>query len=157
MLKAGLLLICIMNIGIIQTEHIDKWDPQWTEADSMKELTDIQIKKIIEGEYQSKYLIHGRSEPRPYESNEIVISNDGILRVFSEKKLITQLELKLDNKNGYITVTPVLKEKSADNLPNFNTDIFSGLLYISKNHKQIMFGNNIEIDGGPASAWERVK
>lgn len=138
------------------------FNPDWLPADSLKSYIDDQIISLIAGRYKSIYIMSGWSSPEPLNHYKIIIYKDGKLEVLLQNdldkpsdNLILELNLKISNNNGYISIEPVLK-KNSEVLSRLNFDYFSGILYISKDHKQVMFGNEIESDAGPATVWERV-
>ena len=123
---------------------------------------------IIQGSYESVSIQGGWSLAKAYKGHQIKIYKDGKIEYYnSEIKndakyvLICSFYMKLSNSNGYISAeirksTIKYIENGGDlNLSDSDINWLKGHLYISNDYKTIMFGNNIEIDGGPAITWKK--
>ena len=71
------------------------------------------------------------------------------------RKLIYEFVLQIKNNEGILTISSTLEKQDDTEIITISNNIFQGIFYISKTRSEIMFGNDIEADSGPASVWER--
>jgi len=142
----------------------------WLPSGELQAKTDTEIFRLIEGRYRSDTIQSGWSAARDYRGQEIAIDRNGRVECFAAPRErggkplgLYSFSLRLANSQGYIEVKIAegslsrAADNGMDELNAGSADWFSGLLYISRDHTRIMFGNNIEIDGGPATTWQKIR
>jgi hypothetical protein len=156
-------LLCALISLLSNSLFAQDWNADWYKPDYLKSFSEKEIIKMISGKFRSKYFIMGRSEPRSIMIYDLEIDQNGKMTVYNNNSVIKkdrvsvlEYELHIANKNGIVTAATVLTKQNNKELISINTNMFTGILYISKDLKEIMFGNNIEADGGPASVWGRI-
>jgi hypothetical protein len=137
------------------------WKPEWYQTADINAFSKREISRMIAGKYTSKCFILGWSEMNRVSNYALSLSRTGKLIVYSvnnaakgKRTEIFECYLRLHNNEGMLTVeTYSIKNKSE--LMALDPGIFSGMLYIATKRDEIMFGNGIEVDGGPATVWGR--
>ena len=152
---------CLL-IFTLSSLFVTGWNPDWYKAEQLKTQNEKEILKLVSGNYISEYLIMGMAEPKPIKNYTLEISKNGEMCIYftdvdgnASRELIYDFEIKINNNDGILTIESTLKQQNNTILIAINNNIFSGIFYISKDRSEIMFGNNIEVDGGPASVWVR--
>jgi hypothetical protein len=154
-MKYLILLFGMINSGLFA----QNWSPEWSKPEELKAIGNIEMGNLLAGRYESKYFLMGHSEPQIVTNYEINIDDNGNMKVYNSIKkdnpgLLFECVLKITNNQGHLTIGTD-SVKLGSNLMVLSVKMFSGVFYIAKDRSGIMFGNDIEVDGGPASAWRK--
>ena len=159
-----LIIFIVQSIIIFASENASNWIDS-TEFIS-KNAGDVF--SIIQGSYESVTIQGGWSSVKDYKGHQIKIYKDGKIEYYNKGNsndakyvLMCSFYMKLTNSNGYISTEirkgtiKYIKNEEDLNLGDSDINWLKGHLYISNDFKTIMFGNSIEIDGGPATTWKK--
>jgi hypothetical protein len=155
------LAVIVYGLFLSGFSSAQDWKPEWYQTADLNALSKREISRMIAGRYTSEYFILGWSEMNTVTNYALSISRNGKLIVYSitdtakeNRAEIFECYLRLHNDQGILTVE-TYSIKNTSELKPLDTGIFSGMLYIGTKRDEIMFGNGIEIDGGPATVWRK--
>ena len=132
--------------------------------DQLKTKTVNDIFNKIEGNYQSLQMQMGWSKAEPLENYYLKIDTNHIIWLYQKvtdksnaHSLLYKFNMEIINNNGILEVKTTLIYSNKTELGFFDKDWLQGIFYVSTNYNKIMFGNDIEIDGGPSTTWKRTR
>jgi hypothetical protein len=153
-----IILLCFCSIIVrSQTET-------YYTSEQLKSKTIDEIYTLIQGDFISSTEQKAWSSEKSFNDYGITITKDHQVLLYHKASdtaasysFLYKLDLAIKNNDGYLEAETKMSNvnESKDVISGFQ-DLLKGLFYISSDNNKIMFGNDIEIDGGPATKWVRT-